>query len=164
VARPWPRPTWEETSRKSIRRLGRPDGYPLATPSMAHRVRSRPPENERATRTSSSGAVRWRVFRRTYRRPAARLAIASTSIRKPLLYPSELRGHEATVACATMRWERAEKSPREERIALMYTRVYTTAPRSTAMSAFEEQPDDNERHEPDRPREPPPMQHPVSPQ
>jgi len=74
---------------------------PLQWPNVSSGVRSRPHEIERPARTSSSGADRWRVFRRTYVRLLWSSLFVRTSIRKPLLYPSELRGHgRGTVADA----------------------------------------------------------------
>src|SRR5690242_20084466 len=61
-------------------------------------------------------------------------------IRKPLLYPSELRGHGRTVSCAATRCERATSEARERGTSRMYTRVYTTTPRSGPLALLEHAP------------------------
>ena len=70
-------------------KLGKVDAQ--ATASIP--VRSCPRQNDCPARAISGGACRWRVFRMTYVRLSRHSVLLPTSLRKPLLYRSELRGH-----------------------------------------------------------------------
>jgi hypothetical protein len=79
---------------------------PPQWPIVAAPVHPCPHESERPARTSSSGADRWRLFRRTYVRRTSSAVSGFVSIRKPLLYPSELRGHgpQTSTRCNGFGW------------------------------------------------------------
>src|SRR5438093_42063 len=63
-----------------------------------------------------------------------------TRFRKPLLYPSELRGHGRTVACGATGCERGTSVAISLQKPPMYTPVYTTAPHSGSLALLEHAP------------------------